>query len=64
MFIDVEEIEENIQACGKLHNQTLDEDVDVEELEKEYEQCTSYLGFHSSTYDDTLFHISIVIQNL
>ena len=55
MFIDAEEVEENIWACGRLHDQYLDEDLDADELDEEYEQYTLDLGVHSSSYASAYF---------
>jgi hypothetical protein len=41
MFTDVEEIENNLWACGKLLNQIKNEDMDTEEQREEDEQDKS-----------------------
>ena len=38
MFIDAEEIDNNLWACGKITNQIWNEYLDVEEREQEYQQ--------------------------
>jgi len=53
MFIDAEEIEENLRACGKLPNQISDEDLNEYEEDKDYEQQKSDHGVHLFQNFDT-----------
>ena len=34
MFVDANEVENNLQFCGKLHDQIIDKDFNVQEMEK------------------------------
>ena len=47
MFVDAKEVENNLQVCGKLHDQIIDKDFNVQEMEEVYEQQGSTLIFYS-----------------
>ena len=47
MFVDAKEVENNVRVCGKLHDQILDNDFNVQEMEEVYEQQGSTLRFYS-----------------
>jgi len=55
--VDVEEVEENLRACGKLSDQILVEDLGAQELEEGYRNEDDYehrsdLGQFSATFSD------------
>ena len=37
MFVDSKEVENNLRVCGKLHDQIIDKDFNVQEMEEVYE---------------------------
>jgi hypothetical protein len=45
MFIDSQEVEDNLQACGKFPNQINEKELDVEEYDSEHEKPTTNLNF-------------------
>jgi hypothetical protein len=45
MFSDAQEVEDNIQVCGKLSEQIQNEELDAEENDSEHEQRTTDLNF-------------------
>ena len=45
MFVDAKEVENNLRVCGKLHDQIIDKDFNVQEMEEVYEQQGSPRGF-------------------
>ena len=47
MFVDEKEVEKNIRVYGKLHDQIIDKDFNVQEMEELYEQQGSTLRFYS-----------------
>jgi hypothetical protein len=45
MFLDAQEVEDNLQACGKLPDQIEDKKLDIEEHESDHEQKAIDLNF-------------------
>ena len=52
MFVDAKEVENNLWVCGKLHDQIIDKDLNVQEMEEVYEQQGSTLRFYSRQNDN------------
>ena len=52
MFVDEKGLENNIWVHGKIHDQIIDKDFNVQEMEEVYEQQGSTLRFYSCQNDN------------